>query len=293
MKYIACRLLLIIACLGIAGVSCSKSEVDADSPIIKLIAGDNLIAKDTSAMEASTLHFRVHCKWNGEQTLTNFIVLNNGTRVVDEGMNIKEFEKDVDFTKSSSNVDSINFIIRDIKGNSSNTSVKVAKKSGSGGGELVWYNSITLDAQNAVGGKSFLSFANGTSYTLLEAFVVQQNINLLYYYDASSGEDNLMASPGANVTVFTGSYGLSNWTIKNTTRFIKMNLTQQQFEAITNPIFVVSAYSSTGYRKAKNLAIGDTYSFKDENSGKYGILRVYEVVGQDAGKVVFTIVMQK
>lgn len=293
MKIIAGRLLLIIICLGISGVSCSKSETNAGKPTIELMNGEGLIVKDTSATEASTLHFRVHCKGNGEQPLTNLIVANNGTRVVDEGMNIKEFEKDVDFAKSSNDRDSITLIIRDIEGGSASTSLKVDKKDGSGGGDLIWYKNITLDAQSVASAKSFFSFANGTSYTLQDAFAVQQNINILYYYDSSSGEDNLFASPGANVTIFTGTYGLSNWTTKNTTRFIKMSLTQQEFETITDPVFVVSSYTATGFRKAKNLVAGDTYSFKDESTGKYGILRVYEVVGQDAGKVVITIVMQK
>ncbi len=296
MKYIASRILLVVACLGITGVSCSKSEADAGAPTIELVDGSNLITVDTSAMEASILHFRVHCKWNGTQTLTNLIVASNGTRVVDEGMNIKEFERNIDFAKSSSDVDSIAFTIRDIKGGSSSTSLKIQKKAGSGGGELIKYNNITLNAQNSVGGKSFLSFANGTTYALQDAFGVQQTINLLYYYDAISGEANTIASPGANVdaSVFIGTYGLSNWTIKNTSRFYPITLTQQQFEAISDPVFVINSYSeSQGKRKAKNLKVGDVYSFKDESTGKYGIFRAYEVVGEDAGKVVFSIVMQK
>ena len=291
MKIIACRVLLLIACLGISGVSCSKSETDAGAPTIELVDGENLITKDTSAMEASTLHFRVHCKWNGDQSLTNFIVANNGVRVVDEGMNTEEFVRDVNFAKSVSEVDSISFIIRDINGNSSNKSLRVEKKAGSGGGELIWYNNVTLDAQNAVGGKSFLSFVNGVTYTKQDAAPIAQNINLLYYYDtAPAGDANTLASPGANLD---GVFDLSGWAMLNTTRFIKMSISQVQFEAITDPINVVNAYSTTGNRKAKNLVVGDTYSFKDESKGKYGIFRVTEVVGQDAGKVVITIVMQK
>ncbi len=291
MKNIACRVLLLVACLGISGVSCSKSETDAGTPTIELVDGENLITKDTSAMEASTLHFRVQCKWNGEQTLTNFIVANNGVRVVDEGMNTTEFIRDVDFAKSGSDVDLISFIIRDINGNSSNKSLRVEKKAGSGGGELIWYNNITLDAQNAVGGKGFLSFVNGVTYTKQDATPFAQNINLLYYYDtAPAGDANTLASPGANLD---GIFDLSGWSILNTTRFIKMSINQAQFEAITDPIYVVNAYSITGNRKAKNLVVGDIYSFKDESLGRYGIFRVNEVVGQDAGKVVITIVMQK
>lgn len=290
MKNIACRILLLVVCLGISGVSCSKSESNAGDPTIELVGGESLIVKDTSAMEASTLHFRVHCKWNGEQTLTNFIVANNEVRVVDEGMNTREFLRDVDFAKSKSDVDSINFIIRDINGNSSSKLIKVEKKVGSGGGELIWYRTVTLDAQNAVGGKGFLSFVNGVTYTKLDAAPISQNINLLYYYDVSSGEANVLSSPGANLS---GIFDLSGWSTLNTTRFIKLSINQSQFDAITDPVYVVNAYSVTGNRKAKNLVVGDTYSFKDESTGKYGIFRVNDVVGQDAGKVVITIVMQK
>jgi len=257
-------------------------------PIIELVDDEGLIVKDTSAYEASSLHFRVHCKWNGEQTLTNLIVTSNGSRVVDEGMYVKEFERNVDFAKSSSDIDSIAFIIRDIDGGSSSTSLKVEKKSGSGGGELVWYNNISIEAQSVVGGKSFFSLTNGIAYALLDAEAVAQDINLLYYYDAA-GDANTIASPGANLA---GIFDLSGWTVLNTTRFIKMNITQAQFEAITDPVYVVGAYTTTGNRKAKNLLVGDTYSFKDESTGKYGIFRVYEVVGQEAGEVVVSIAMQ-
>ncbi len=290
MKIIAGRFLMIVALLGIAGISCSKSDSYAGKPTIELIADEGFIAKDTAAYEADPLRFRVHCKYNGDHALTNLIVARNDVRVVDEGFYSKEFTKDIDFAKSSSELDSIVFTIRDIESSAASTSIKVQKKAGSGGGELKWYTNVTLDAQNAVGGKGFLSFANGLTYTKQEASAVAQNINLLYYYDAA-GDANTIASPGANLA---GLLDLSGWSVFNTTRYIKMsNLSQTQFEAITDPVYVVNAYNATGNRKAKNLVVGDTYSFKDESTGKYGIFRVNSVVGQDAGKVVISIVMQK
>lgn len=297
MKNITHRILLLITCLGIANISCSKSETVAGKPTIELISGNGLITRDTSATEASTLSFRVYCKWNGEDELTNLIVSRNGGRVVDGGMYVKEFQKDISFAKTSEKFDSIAFIIRDIKGESATTSLKVEKKAGSSG-DLVRYNNITLNAQNAINGKSFMSMSNGLTYTLQDAFGVQLSINLLYYYDVVSTDGNTISSPGANIdpSIFTGTYGLSNWTTanKNTTRFIKLSLTQQQFDTISNPVYIVNAYGSTvGYRKAKNLVLGDTFSFLVENTGKYGIFRVSNVTGEDAGNVVFSIVMQK
>lgn len=296
MKKNARRIVLMLLFTMTIGVSCSKSEKYAGAPTIELISGANLIATDTSALLAETLHFKVHCKWNGEQTLTNFIVASNGTRVVDEGMNTREFERNVDFAKSADSSELIEFTIRDIKGGSSSTSLKVDKKSGTGGGELIRYNNITLDAQNVSNGKSFVSLSNGTPYTIQEAYDVQQQIHMLYYYDNISSDANTLASPGANVdnSIFTGIYGLSNWTTKNTSRFYPITLTQSAFESITDPVFVVNSYSeSLGKRKAKNLVAGDVYSFKVESTRKYGILRVSEVTGQEAGKVTFSVVMQK
>lgn len=291
MKIIACRFLMIVALLGIASVSCSKSDSSAGKPTIELIADEGFIAKDTAAEEASSLHFRIHCKYNGEQALTNLIVARNDVRIIDDGFYSNEFTRDVDFAKSSSELDSIVFTIRDIESGLASTSIKVQKKTGSGGGELKRYNNVTLDAQNVAGGKGFLSFANGITYTKQDASAITQNINLVYFYDSSSGDANTIASPGANLT---GLIDLSGWSVLNTTRYIKMiSMSQTQFEAITDPVYVVNAYNATGNRKAKNLAVGDTYSFKDESTSKYGIFRVNEVVGQVAGKVVISIVMQK
>jgi len=295
MKNVAYRILLLLVCLCVVGTSCSKSEANAGKPSIELISGEGLIANDTSMVEASTLKFRIHCSWNGDDELTNLIVFNNGGRVVDEGMYQKEFQKDVIFAKSSSAYDSIAFVIRDIKGESGTTSIRVDKKEGSAG-ELIRYNNVTLEAQNVSGGKSFMGLLDGTTFTLQDAYNNQSSINLLYYYDVVSTDGNTISSPGANIdaSIYTGTYSVPNWSTRNTTRFIKLSLTQQQFDTISRPAYVVNAYGSTvGYRKAKNLVVGDVYAFFVENTGKYGIFRISSLIGQDSGNVVFSIVMQK
>jgi len=295
MKYFAHRFILTAVFFGIVGISCNKPEADAVPPTIELISEGGLVFSDTSAQVASSIHFKVHCKWNGENTLTNFIVLNNGIRVVDDGMNTREFEKNVELVKGSKDVDSVKFTIRDIRGASSSISLNIFKESGSGGGDLIRINNINLNAQSSPLGKSFLSTSDGITYTLQEAHGTQENIDLLYYYDNITADANTIASPGANLdaSIFTGTFGLSNWTTKNTARFIKINLSQQQFDTIVDPIFVVNSYNAIGNRKAKTLVAGDVYSFKLENSGKYGILKISEVQGQEYGSVGLSIVMQK
>lgn len=124
-----------------------------------------------------------------------------------------------------------------------------------------------------------------------DAYGIQGDIHMLYFYDANSGDLNTIASPGANLN---GILDLSSWTTRNTARFYQVTMTQEQFDAVSDPAYVVSLYSEAdGKRKAKNLKAGDIYSFKLESNGKYGILRVTEVTGQADGKILFSVVMQK
>lgn len=291
MKNITIRIGLMLMLAVALSASCKETEKNAAAPVIELISGEGLITDDTSASVAEILKFKIHCQWNGDNTLTNLIVASNDKRVVDEGMNIKEFEREVTFAKGTDDIELIVFTIRDIKGLSSSVSLKVNKDDGTIGGELVRYNNLELNAQNAENGKGFLSLTNGVAYSLQDASGIQGDIHMLYFYDANSGDLNTIASPGANLT---GLLDLSTWTTRNTARFYQVTMTQEQFDAVSDPAYVVSLYSEAdGKRKAKNLKAGDTYSFKLESNGKYGILKVTEVTGQADGKIVFSVVMQK
>ncbi len=291
MKNITIRIGLMLILAAALSASCKETEKNTAAPVIELISGEGLITDDTSASVAEILKFKIHCQWNGDNTLTNLIIASNNKRVVDEGMNIKEFEREVTFAKGTDDVELIVFTIRDIKGQSSSVSLTVTKDDGSVGGELVRYNNLELNAQSTANGKGFLSLTNGVAYSMQDAIAIQGDIHMLYFYDANSGDLNTIASPGANLT---GIFDLSSWTTRNTARFYQVSMTQEQFDAVSDPAYVVSLYSEAdGKRKAKNLKAGDTYSFKLESNGKYGMLRVTEVTGQADGKVVFSVVMQK
>jgi len=291
MKNITIRIGLMVILAAALSASCKETDKNTAAPIIELISGDGLITDDTSASVSEILKFKIHCQWNGDNTLTNLIVASNDKRVVDEGMNIKEFEREISFAKGTDDVELIVFTIRDIKGLSSSVSLKVNKDDGTIGGELVRYNNIELYAQSVQNGKGFLSLTNGVSYTMQDAYGIQGDIHMLYFYDANSGDLNTIASPGANLN---GILDLSSWTTRNTARFYQVTMTQEQFDAVSDPAYVVSLYSEAdGKRKAKNLKAGDIYSFKLESNGKYGILRVTEVTGQADGKILFSVVMQK
>jgi len=289
-KFAKLLLFILIFSFVLAFISCSKKEENSNPPIIELIAADGFISNDTIAGPASSLKFKVNCKSNGKHVLTNIIVSSNNTRVVDEGIYAEELMQDVVLTKNSDLVEVIEFTIRDINGGEASVSVIVELDESAGDAEPIWYKNIELYAQNSENTKGFLSLAEGQTFQLDEAMNDQANIHLLYYYDMVDSDENTLSSPGANID--DSIYPLSGWTTRNTTRFISKSLTQQEFEAINSVLFLVDSYNTSGNRKAKNLKVGNIYSFKDEARNKHGMFRVNSVEGEDQGHVVITIVVQ-
>ncbi len=296
MKKNALRLISFLALLLSFGavVSCSSDDESA-APTIKLIEGDNLVSADCSVPVGSTLNFRVSYAWNGEDVLTNFIVEDNGTRVIDEGINQRELTRDVSIVFTSETMTVITFTIRDIKGKSSSVSVKVESNGTVVGGKLLRFSNLTLYAQEVQGGKAFVSLADGSLHSLPEAFENQAAMNLFYFYDPA-GDYNTIASPGANIdeTIVAGTYAFANWTVRNTVRFTQLQLTQQQFDATDNALDIIATYDEAqGKRKAKNLAAGNSFSFKDEANGKYGLIYIHSVEGTVSGSVSCSIVVME
>ncbi len=276
--------------------SCKKENVNNTPPTIEFSTGVGFYFSDTTAVAASSLVFRINCVSNGENALTNLIVKNNGMRIIDEGVNQQEFVKEVTIVKSSEATEIIEFTIRDIVGNSASITVTITLDTTTPAGNVIRYNNVTLDAQGVSNGKSFFSFVNGNYYTLQEAFGIQSNIHLVYYFDATTTDAQTIASPGANIdnSIFTGEFGLSNWTTKNTARFHPITMTAEEFEAIDSPIVLVDSYSEAdGKRKAKNLVAGNVFAFKVESNSKYGIFRVLDVTGEALGSVTFSVVYQE
>ena len=81
---------------------------------------------------------------------------------------------------------------------------------------------VTMGAQFNTTYGGFYSVGTKTSYTMNSAFQNQSAIDLLCFYEAASGNNITVASPGSNITgIFTGTSSVENWTTKKTTRFTK------------------------------------------------------------------------
>ncbi|NTW26088.1 MAG: hypothetical protein HGA37_15425, partial [Lentimicrobium sp.] len=99
---------------------------------------------------------------------------------------------------------------------------------------------------------------------------------------------------GAGITgIFTGASSPDNYTTKNLTWFVKTALTAAQFDAVQNDAIVIDAFDTENdFRKAKVLTAGDVYSFKLQN-GKYGLLKVIAVNGEQTGSLEIAVKVQK
>jgi hypothetical protein len=76
---------------------------------------------------------------------------------------------------------------------------------------------------------------NQNTYSLENSFNNQDEIHLAAFYDYAD-DKHVIASPGANIPdgTFTGPYQVSNWTTKNTTRFVKADIPVEAFNNCEN-----------------------------------------------------------
>lgn len=154
---------------------------------------------------------------------------------------------------------------------------------------------VKLGAQSNTTIPGFYSVSENKTYTMDQGFQNQAAIDIFCFYEAETGNNIALASPGSNITgIFTGSSSVENWTTLNTTRFSATTLTVEQFDAIveTDELIVTAYDTANNYRKAKDLAIDDIYAFKTQ-AATQGILKVTEVVQGADGSVTFEVKVKK
>jgi len=289
-------LILVVFCLFLF-FSCKKNEENTTGPFIQFKTGGQYISSDTSILIGKNFTVGITAS-KGDANITNFVIkLDNGTTqtYLDSGLNSATFSLDKILTKGVSQNEAWTFIVRDKNGKTASLSFIITADSSSVYGPVVTYSSVVLGAQNNISTGSFFDIKNNIVYTLSHAYSVQDSVELCYYYDFLQGENNVIASPGANIdaSVYTGQYALANWTVKNETRYLITTLTGTDFNNITTDSLLIAEYNQPlAKRKAKNLVAGDIYSFKTAK-GKFGLFKVLNVNGTDAGTVEVMIKMQE
>ena len=172
-----------------------------------------------------------------------------------------------------------------------NSKVELARKSivitvAAAGTINSYTDKIIGGSGNATIGSSFAS-ADGTIYLLAAAKTNSSKIDFIYFY----GDVNLatLAAPSDVdvATVFTGTNGISTWSVKNATKIQKVSI---DFTSITTPAGIPDV-SSTGASKVNNLAIGDVLAFQtastSSNANKKGLIKVTAITtgSNDSGSI--------
>lgn len=152
-----------------------------------------------------------------------------------------------------------------------------------------------IGAQDNTATGGFYSVSENKVYTMDEAYLNQDAIDIECFYEAANGNNIAIASPGSNITgIYTGPSSVENWTTQNTTYFNKTTLTVEQFDALaeTDQLIETSFDTANSFRKAKDLKIDDIYAFQVE-AGTYGIFKVTDVVQDSIGSVAFEVKVKK
>jgi len=283
-----------ILLISVLIVGCTEKDEGGNGPVIQLNSGTNLIFSDTIIAPGQLMQFEVSGS-KGNYNITNFLIVVNGDSsqvYYDTGMNVTSFNWTGTFAKSFNDNEVWEFIVRDRYSRSDMVSILIKNDSLDDPGPINTYSDIMLGAQSNNNIGCCFSLNNQLVYFIDEAYENQEIIDLIYYL----GEDNeTIGSPGANIEdgIFPDEYNPGNWDYQNTTRYIKTNLSPEDFNLIQNDsLLLVSYVEGEGKRKAKELVVGDVYSFKTQNT-KYGIFLVTEILGSASGSVKIDIKIQE
>ncbi len=269
-------------------ISCSKEASQTEPPVIELIADSGFIGNAASVAPGSLMKFRLKLQ-EGSEKLTNFYIEVSAAgqepkRYFDTAMYVSELMWTGSFYKSPEPDEVWTFHVRDRQGGSNQTEIEITADTNSAYHPVLSIDNIKMGAQNNIQIGAFYSFESQIVYFTQEAKENQDLIDLVFYYGV---DESSIASPGANIEtgIFPDNISPVNWTIRNTTRFIKTSLTENDFNNVTSDSTLIANYvDADGKRKAKNLTAGDIYVFKNQ-SNRLGLFMVNSVAGTEVGEV--------
>jgi hypothetical protein len=273
--------------------ACSKDE-DFGNPTIAFSTEEGFISADGELAAGEQFQIKIEATWNENDKITNYIVYQNDEKVIDEGINEETLSQVIDLTKTDSDEEIVKIIVRDAADHEVETSITLTKAGEAYGNILSW--EVTLGAQDNASVGTALKLTDGTVYNLEDGSAVAADIDILYYYDGVSGDNNTIASPGANADgIYSGDFAPENWDPRNETRFSKsaIEFDDAVFDAMENDeLIIANPAGDDAKRKAKKLSNGKYFAFKTA-ANKNGIFRVEEVIGEAEGSIKITIKVQE
>lgn len=294
MHNVTYRLLLLLF-VAFSIVACSDEENTGQIPSLAILEGEGLVSQDTTIAPGQLMHFSVSAR-AGSFPLTQFLirVISDSVQIYyDTGMYVQDLSWTGSFAKSFNDDEVWEFIVRDRYGQYASSSLNIKNDSLAGFGPVESRNHIMLGAQNNNVTGGFYSLIDQSVYFAEDAKNHQQDIEIIYYYQAE--DEHVLAAPGSNIEedVFGEEDTPVNWEYRNTTRYMPAGISGEQFDAIENDsLLLVSYIEGEGKRKAKLLVVGDIYSFKTQTS-RFGMFRVNQLSGSETGSIEIDIKIQQ
>ncbi len=271
--------------------SCKKEDGEQIPPSLTVTFSDGSVLSDTASEAGQSIVINVSAT-AGSENITYFSLISNGEHVLDSGLNAESFSSQRIIVKSIDSLEQYTILVRDKNFQQTSISFNLNLLPTTVYGNIRTIT-VELGAQDHSSLGGFYNLFGQQVFTLPDAFNNQDSVQMYYYYDAV--DENTIASPNANIdTTITGStYGFSNWTTRNEIRYVKLSITQQDFDNCQHDSTIIANLFQydTGKRKSKNLIPGDIYEFSHD--GRYGIFYVNNVVGTTAGTINITIKIQE
>lgn len=285
--------------------SCKKESEVIPPPTIQFMSDNGFVYNDTTLLLGDFVRIGIIGESNGKDNITQLhyeILADSQKTVIDSGLNAEKLVREFTIQKGISYQEKWTFSVRDRYGRESNSlSVIFTKDSASIFGNIIHIPSLVLGAQNNSTIGSFYSFESALVYYQDQAFLNQNLINILYFYD-NAGDENTISSSNANIdaSIFPAhssgdTLGMINWAIRNETRFQKLEfISISDFDDCNHDSLLLTNtfVFPTGKRKAKNLQPGDLYSFILNDQTTKGIFKVLNVEGVDQGKIEIEVKIQ-
>lgn len=269
--------------------SCQKNYGD---PMLAFKTGNGWVGRDTILKVTDTIKVGIEADWNGHDLLKSLEI-----RLNDELAGLQEIGNEsanynITLIKGAQETEVWEFLLSDAGDNTTSKKLTLTKDPNSLYGGVIYFSAIVLGAQNNTGKAGFLSFATNNTYRLDQAYINQDKIDMLCYYDGTVF--TTLASPGSDIpeSIFAGQKNVINWTTKNKTYFVKTSLKEADFLGVNTDAPIINAWKDTGASlKASDLKVGDVYLFK-LNDGKKGMFLVKRLISFEDGEVEFAVKIQ-
>jgi hypothetical protein len=284
--------LLVFVILGTFITGCKKDEV-RPAPTISFLVGGDYTSTDASVYAGDTVLVGLQCTWNGSDPIKTLTLYANDQMIGTPTDIPEDYQQGFIFntTITKSEVQTENWVFEATDSQGEKNSVSLILSLDDSGG-LIVEGLATIGAQDNTTDFGYYSLTTNLNYNAANAQTYQNLIDMLGAYD----ETNFLhlVSPNANNLPEPYLTEIADWTTKNATLFCSTTFGPDQFDFINRDNLLISAFSSIPddqKNKAKDLKVGDVYSFRTGN-GKFGLFKVTEVTSGASGKVSIDIKIQ-